>query len=108
MDEYRFRLERSIALHEAVAEKLRSTPEILERARIKVDEWLARGGASTPLLVRWREILARPREEVAAQLTARSEEADWLRKASPFAGALEPRERERILREVRQRLGPAT
>src|SRR5258706_947249 len=107
MDVHRLRLERSIALHAAVAQKLRSDPQILERARRKTDEWLARGGASTPLLLRWREILAFPLEQVAALLTERSEEAAWLRKASPFAGVLEPRERERILREARDPLESA-
>jgi hypothetical protein len=92
---------RSLALHAAVAKKLRRRPELLDRARAKLDEWISRGGRSSPLWLRWREILRRPREEVASFLTAESEEAAWLRTASPFAGALAPRERLRILRETR-------
>lgn len=99
--------ERSLALHTAVAERLREDPEILTRARTKLDEWLSRGGRSTPLWTRWREILNRPVDEVASFLTERSEDAAWLRKASPFAGALPPEERLRVLREVRARFEPA-
>lgn len=99
--------ERSLALHTAVAERLREDPEILTRARTKLDEWLSRGGRSTPLWTRWREILDRPVDEVASFLTERSEDAAWLRKASPFAGALTPEERLRVLREVRARFEPA-
>jgi hypothetical protein len=101
------RYEQSIALHAAVADRLRQHPELLDRARAKLDEWLARGGRSNPLLLRWREILERPLDEVATFLTERSQEAAWLRKASPFAGMLAPQERLRILREVRTRAGSA-
>ena len=75
--------------------------------RAQIDEWLADGGSSSPLLKRWSEILALPPQQIAAVLTERSEEAAWLRKASPFAGALDSRERERILRAVRQRFESA-
>jgi hypothetical protein len=107
MDAFRLDFERSLALHVAVAAKLRDHPEILARARANLDRWLAEGGRSAPLLERWREILARPAGEVAAFLTDRSEQAAWLRKASPFAGVLTPQERWRIRREVRDRLESA-
>jgi hypothetical protein len=97
--------ELSLALHSAVASVL--DQELLEQARGRVDQWLTKGGSSTPLLERWQTILALPIESVRAVLTDRSEDAAWLRKASPFAGALPPRERERILRETRRRLRSA-
>jgi hypothetical protein len=104
MERFRLDYERSLALHEAVAEVLLRDPEIVERARRKLDEWLARGGRSTPLWLRWRQILERPVEEVAAVMTERTEDAAWLRKVSPFAGVLPTQTRLRILREVRRRL----
>lgn len=104
MERFRLDYERSLALHQAVAEELQRNPEILSRARRKLDEWLEHGGRSTALWLRWREILERPAEEVVALLTERSEEAAWLRKASPFAGVLSPSTRLRILRDVRRRL----
>lgn len=104
MERFRLDYERSLALHEAVAGELRQHPELLERGRRKLDEWLARGGRSMPLWLRWREILERPVEEIAAIMTERSEDAAWLRKVSPFAGVLSTQTRLRILREVRRRL----
>jgi hypothetical protein len=94
--------QRSLALHEAVARKLGEDPAILDRARAKLEEWIARGGQGTPLLLRWRTVLARPPREVAAFLTDPSEDAAWLRSDSPFAGVLDPQTRLSILRRVRR------
>ena len=99
--------EMSLALHAAVAGRLLGDADMVLRALARVDAWLPRSGASAPLLHRWREILKRPAEEIGRFLTDESEDADWLRKASPFAGELPPRERERILRDVRRRVGSA-
>jgi hypothetical protein len=85
---------------------LRDDPTVLDRARAKVEEWLAQGGRSAPLLLQWREILAGRPEEVIQFLSEETEHADWLRSASPFAGVLEPRTREAILRRVRREHGP--
>lgn len=102
MQRYERDYEQSLALHEAVAAELREHPEILERARRKVEEWLARGGRSTPLLRQWQQVLAMPVEDVVAVMVDRSEESAWLRKASPFAGALTPARRLEVLRDVRR------
>jgi hypothetical protein len=91
MDARDLRIERSIALHAAVAAHLRRDPRLLDRARAKLDEWITHGGRSNELWLRWREVLNRPLEQVADFLTERSEDAAWLRKASPFAGILSPR-----------------
>jgi hypothetical protein len=72
---------RSLAPHAAVAKKIRRNPELLERACVKLEEWLSRGGRTVPLWLRWREILRRPAVEVAPFLTAESQEAAWLRTA---------------------------
>lgn len=102
----RLDFERSLALHRAVADKLRADPSIIDRARRKLAEWLARGGRSGPLWRRWQDILEGTPDEVAAFLVDRSEDAAWLRKASPFAGVLSPAERKRILEETRARIEP--
>lgn len=94
--------EMSLALHKAVAARL--DDEMVARARCRTMEWLNRGGTGTALLARWREILELPLEDVRTWLTDPSEEAAWLRKASPFAGEIAPREREQIIRETRRRL----
>jgi hypothetical protein len=108
VDPARHDYERSLALHTAVAERLRADPAVLDRARAKLEEWLARGGRSTSLLIRWRMVLARSPEEVASVLTDPSEDAAWLRSASPFAGVLDPATRMAILRRVRERSGAAS
>ncbi len=102
VDPSRLHYARSIALHAAVAEKLREEPALLEKARAKLEEWIARGGRSTSLLIQWRSVLAGSPESVAAFLTDPSEHAAWLRSASPFAGVLDPQARLAILRRVRR------
>ncbi len=94
---------KSLALHAAVAERLRVDPALVERARAKLETWIARGGRSVPPLFEWRPLLDGPLDTLLAFLTERTERAAQLRSCSPFAGFLDPRERERILREVRRR-----
>ena len=102
MDPSRLHYARSLALHAAVAERLREEPALLERARRKLDEWIARGGRSTSLLIKWRSVLAGSPADVATFLTDPSQHAAWLRSASPFAGVLDPETRLAILRRVRR------
>jgi hypothetical protein len=98
----------SLALHAAVAQRILANPDLIDRARARLDVWLARdAGSTTPLWLRWKEILTGSPAQVVAVLTDPSDDAAWLRKASPFAGALEPRERERILHRVRSLVEPA-
>lgn len=93
---------RSIAFHRAVAERLEREPELLERARARVDDWLASRGPVHPVYARrWRELLAKPASDVADALVVDEEEMRDLRQTTPFAGALTPTERWRIVREVR-------
>jgi hypothetical protein len=99
-------VERSLALHRAVAEKLLRDPRVLEHARHNVQRWLERGGRSAPLLDRWRVILERSPAEIAAFLVDPSEEAAWLRKASPFAGILTLAERTAIIKATRSPEAP--
>jgi hypothetical protein len=97
----------SLALHERVAKRLSAEPWLVEAADAKLGEWLACPTDAAPLLEQWRDLLKRPLPEIALVLTSRSEDAAWLRKASPFAGTIPPREREQIIRDVRRRLASA-
>lgn len=96
----RLHYERSLALHRAVAEKVLADDRVVERARAKLEEWIGRGGRSSALLIRWREILAGSPRAIADVLTDPSEEAAQLRSASPFAGALDAKIRLAIIRQV--------
>jgi hypothetical protein len=103
MDPHRLAEERSVAYHSAIAERLEREPEILERARRRVDGWLASGGEAPFYATRWAEILAGDAATAATFLVERSELATELRQSSPFAGALKPRERWEIFRATRER-----
>jgi hypothetical protein len=103
MDQHRLAEERSVAYHRVIAERLSDQPEVLEKARRRVQTWLE-SGSVTPFYARkWAEILAGDVSSIAAFLVERSELADELRQSSPFAGALRPQERWRIWRETRER-----
>lgn len=87
---------RSIALHEAVAEKLLQNPSLLDVARKNLRRWLM--VAPQPTLVEWRELLdSLPLNELIALLRSPSEPAARLRQSSPFAGVLTAQERQAIL-----------
>jgi hypothetical protein len=103
MDPHRLAKERSIAYHTAIAERLQRQPELLAKARQRVQSWLSSSPQAPFYATKWAEILAGDPSTVAAFLTERSELAEELRSSSPFAGALNPRERWRIFRETRER-----
>jgi hypothetical protein len=90
---------RSIAFHRLVAERL--DDEVLATARQRVHGWISAGGPVPTLWAeRWRDVLSRPEPEIARLLTEDSERMRELRQVTPFAGAVEPGERWRIIREV--------
>jgi hypothetical protein len=84
---------RSLALHAAIAKKLRDRPELIEIARDNLDRWSQSVGRSQPYWDAWREILSRPLPEILELLTEDSERMTALRQATPFAGVLDPPER---------------
>jgi hypothetical protein len=85
--------QRSIALHRAIAAKLRANPELIAIARDNLDRWSLVVPRSKPYFDAWREILNRPLAEMLELLTDESEQMTALRQATPFAGILEPAER---------------
>jgi hypothetical protein len=95
--------ERSLELHRAVAERLRSDAGLLERARQRVRGWLRDESPAHTYARAWNEVLERPLGEIVAVLTDTGERARALRKSSPFAGAIEPRTRWEIWRRVADR-----
>jgi hypothetical protein len=104
VDAHRLAEERSIALHAAVAERLRADPRLLDRARARVQGWLAHGPVHPRYARAWAELLARPLEEVCAAIVDPGERARALRQSTPFAGVIDARTRWRIWRQVRARL----
>jgi len=94
--------QRSLALHEAVAERIAAQPELLEQARANLRRWLAAG--DSPALQEWQQLLdSLPLAELLALLRSPDERAVRLRQSSPFAGILPPRERQAILNRYESR-----
>lgn len=93
---------RSRALHRAVAEKIRSRPELMAVARQNLDRWIAQEeqhGQVSRGLLDWKRIFeTHTTEQILNLLCEQSEEADRLRHATPFAGILTEEEREAIYR----------
>jgi hypothetical protein len=88
--------QRSLALHQAVAEKLARQPELLEVARRNLRGWLTQG--PQPALLEWQQILdTLSLRDLLRFLRAPDERAACLRQSSPFAGILGPQERQAIL-----------
>ena len=102
MDAHRLAEQRSLAYHRVVAERLRSDGRVLPVARARVTEWLAEG-RSTHYARQWERLLAGPLDVLCEALVADSEEGRARRQATPFAGALDPRERWRIWQTERER-----
>ena len=96
--------QRSLALHHAVAEKLRAHPELIGIARENLSRWDASAGRSQSYLDEWRRILGLPLAELLALMEQDGERMTALRQSSPFAGILEPAERWAIYRQF-ERVG---
>ncbi len=95
--------ERSLAYHRRVAEFLPTRPDLLLIARQRAQEWAASGGHHAPYAREWLRLLALPLDQLLAKLVDPSQPARDLRQATPFAGALDPRERWTLWKDVRDR-----
>lgn len=104
MDPHRIAEARSLAYHRVVAERLTRDPQVIERARKRIDAWLAEPNRSSSYLEQWRALLAGPRERLLEVLRSMDEQAKALRQCTPFPGELDPRERWELWRRVRDEL----
>jgi hypothetical protein len=98
--------ERSIALHRAVAERIRGNPKLMEEAILNLQRHLKLSFSDSrkPVspLVEWQELLENQSlEETLDFMVSNSERAIRLRQSSPFAGILTPQERWRIYEAYR-------
>jgi hypothetical protein len=84
---------RSLALHRAIAEKLRRHPELVRIARENLDKWSTKPGQPLHHFAAWRALLDGPWEALLAAIQEDSPRMTELRQSSPFAGVLEARER---------------
>jgi hypothetical protein len=98
--------ERSLRLHRAVADKLRSDSAVLAKARERVERWRLDGPVHPRYAEAWRRVLSLSPEEISERLVDPGETMCALRQCSPFAGALAPPERWQILRRAREARNP--
>lgn len=94
---------RSLALHRAIAEKLRADPALIKIVHDNLDRWSTTGSRSQPYWDAWRDILNRPLPEILHLIVEESERMTELRQATPFAGILEPEERWAIYEQFESR-----
>jgi hypothetical protein len=95
--------ERSLAYHRRVADLLPTRPDLRAAARARACRWAEGEGRSAPYAAEWLALLDGPAERLAQVLVDPGQHARDLRQSTPFAGALDPRERWRLWREVRER-----
>jgi len=90
---------RSLALHEAIVERLRRDPDaVLARARASVLRMHTLHPAARPLLDEWRLFLRRPLDALIPVMLDPSERGRDLRQVTPFTGVLSARERTDVYR----------
>lgn len=93
-------MERSRALHVAVAACIEADPSLIGTAKARVTQWLRDGSTPKAYALAWLELLDHPPAVLVEQLGARTERMHELRQVSPFAGVLSPQERWRIHKEA--------
>ena len=90
---------RSLALHEAIAQRLIEDPvAVTKRARSMLGLMMERHSGAAPLLTQWKAILRCPVSEIAEVLLDPRPRARELRQVTPFAGILSPAERAEVYR----------
>ena len=80
---------------------MKDDPSVLERARARVQGWLESGDVARYWAEEWDGVLSGTTEDICSWLVDESEHARAMRQVTPFAGAIDPRTRWRIWREVR-------
>lgn len=94
---------RSLALHEAIAERLADEPDmVLERAKETLTRMWKVASANSQPLREWSVLLDRPLPDLLPLLTDPSPWARELRHVTPFAGVLSAAERAAVYRRLRE------
>jgi len=89
-------------LHEVVAHKLVGQPELLDDARKRLASISRTNAAGRPYHERWLELMEGPRHRLLRKMTEDSEEADLLRKESPFTALIDSDDRRELFRRLDQ------
>jgi hypothetical protein len=86
-----------LAMHRAIARKIRRAPKLYRRALRTVARWQRAKRACPPALREWRELLAKNDMDSVLRILMRpDEEGNRLRSTAPFCGILNLQEVEAI------------
>jgi len=89
----------SLALHRAVALRLRSNPHLLQKAETNVNNWLSKN-STVGAWLEWKKILETENlENILKIITAETDEGQRLRSSSPFVGLMTKEERRMIIED---------
>ena len=91
--------DRSLAMHQVIAKKLRRRPLLLSKAKATLAHWRRNADESTRTYdEEWARALDGGLDATLRLALGRSQRAVALRQCSPFAGILTPKERKAFLR----------
>jgi hypothetical protein len=91
--------QRSLALHQLVATKVRGNPALMDKAREILQRWRTTVSPRTyPYLDEWQRLIDQGVETCLAAAVEDSEQAAAMRQASPLACLLAPKERFELLK----------
>lgn len=91
--------QRSLAMHQCVAQKIRQDPALFDKVCGTLARWRATvSPAAQPYLEVWQQAVDQGMEACLALAVEDSARATALRQSSPFAGVLTPAERFGFLR----------
>jgi hypothetical protein len=100
MDRHRQAELRSLAYHRAIAARLTTEPDLIVRARVRIERDATRATTHPAWAAVWRRLLALPPDELAGALIDPGEAMTAARQATPFAGALTAKERWSLWRSI--------
>ena len=87
----------SLALHHAVAFRLRSNPHLIQKAKSNLNGWLSKN-PNVQAWLEWQTILENESlKSVLEIITAETDEGQRLRSSSPFVGLITKEERKAII-----------
>lgn len=89
----------SLALHRAVAHRLRSNPRLIQKAKSNLNNWLSSNQAVSAWLEWWEILETSSVEKILKIITAETEEGQRLRSSSPFVGLITAEERRQIIKK---------
>jgi hypothetical protein len=92
---------RSLRMHDVVAKRLISNPDLLEVARSRLQRLREVNPLGAVYHNRWQELIDGPMDRLLRMLTEPSEEASTLRQESPFTTLLASNERRRVFDSLR-------